>query len=306
MTDHAHHAPDHAHDHGHGHGHDDQAFLHHDESSIFPAIVGTCVGMMLLGLAANWNDFAWGKGLSLMGFAFALVGCIGWWRELVTANRLDERTLVGFPEEVRRGLKIGFGFFIGSEVMFFAAFFAFYFYARFHAPQWPPAGYSMLPLPPAIINTALLVASGFFYMAGEHRIAHKQSKPMTMFWMILALTFGFVFLGIQVNEWQTLMHEGFKINDGTMGTAFYLLTGFHGFHVIIGALMITVVTVRIWLNHFDEHRHFAMTAAGWYWHFVDVVWIGLVLVLYGYDHILAHFFPQHVIHKVSLLATFLA
>jgi cytochrome c oxidase subunit 3 len=293
---------DHAHT-AHAHDPHDKSFLHHDESSIFPAIVGTGVGMMLLGLAANWNDFTWGKGLIVLGFSAGLGGCIGWWLELVRSNALNERTLVGFPAEVRRGLRIGFMFFIGSEVMFFAAFFAFYFYARCHSPEWPPHGYKMLPLPPAMINTALLVTSGFFYMAGERRIEHHKSKPMTLVWMTLALVFGFIFLGIQANEWLTLMHEGFDIKDGTMGTAFYLLTGFHGFHVVIGAIFITVVTLRIARNHFDHERHFAMTAAGWYWHFVDVVWIGLVAVLYSYDYVRLFFFPAS---KAVWLLHFLA
>jgi cytochrome c oxidase subunit 3 len=261
---------------------------HHEEASIFPPIVGIGAMAMLFGLAANWNHLPWGNGLSLIGIAVLLTGMIGWWWELVQANKSDETTLIGTVDEVQKIMRVGFGFFIGSEVMFFGAFFAYYFYIRLHAPSWPPAGYEALPLLPAMINTALLVTSGFLFMKGEHMLAHGhgQDKKWTIVaWMTSAVVLGLIFLGVQANEWYELMvHKNFNISDGTMGTAFYLLTGFHGFHVIIGALMLMTVTVRVALGHFTEKKHFAMTAAGWYWHFVDVVWIGLVAVLYVWAH----------------------
>ncbi|HEY9720956.1 MAG TPA: cytochrome c oxidase subunit 3 [Oscillatoriaceae cyanobacterium] len=254
---------------------------HHDESSIFPFVTGPGVALMLFGIATTWNQFSWGPACILLGLATALVGMIGWWWELVQANKKDEVTLIGTPEEARRGLKIGFGFFIGSEVMFFAAFFAFYFYSRFHSPSWPPPGYERLPIPPALLNTALLVASGICYHFAEHGMIHKKARMQTIGLFAVALLLGLTFLGVQGNEWYTLMFkEGFRIYDGTMGTAFYLLTGFHGAHVIIGATFIAVILIRTILGHFTPHKHFAMTVAGWYWHFVDVVWIGLVLCLY--------------------------
>jgi cytochrome c oxidase subunit 3 len=262
------------------HAHEHHEHHPHEEASIFPAVCSVGTATMLLGLASYWNKFAWGLGLNMIGLAILLVGMIGWWWELVQSNKKDEVTLIGTPEEARRGLKIGFGFFIGSEVMFFAAFFAFYFYSRFHAPSWPPPGYSRLPLPPALINTALLVTSGFIYMWAEHRLQHAKGKALTVAAMASAVVLGAIFLGIQAKEWMTLMAEGLHVTDGTMGAAFYMLTGFHGFHVIVGALFLSVITVRTALNHFTPHKHFAMTAAGWYWHFVDVVWIGLVLCLY--------------------------
>lgn len=261
----------------------DPHVLEHEIASIFPLFTSFGTGLFLLGCAANWNSIVWGKGAIVLGLVVMIAAMTGWWAELVRDNKLDETTLIGTPEAARKGLHVGFGFFIGSEAMFFAAFFAYYFYARAIAPTWPPENFH-LPWAPALINTALLVTSGFFYMVGEHRVANHQSKGITLFWMSLALVFGFVFLGIQVIEWADLMHEGFTITDGAIGTSFYLLTGFHGLHVIIGAIFITVVTFRIAFNHFTPNKHFAMTAAGWYWHFVDVVWIGLVVVLYLYDY----------------------
>jgi cytochrome c oxidase subunit 3 len=259
------------------HGED---FLHHEEASIFPLIAGAGVASTLWGLATLWNDHAWGVGVLMIGLTVAACGLIGWWTELVHANKSNKTTLLGTPEDVQRGLRLGFAFMIGSEVMFFAAFFAFYFYIRFHSPSWPPPGYSRLPIPPALLNTALLVSSGLIYHAAEHRLKHEKAKGGTLGLLLLAVVLGLTFLGVQANEWATLIHEGFKITDGTMGTAFYLLTGFHGAHVIVGAIFLSVVFIRVILGHFTAHKHFAMTAAGWYWHFVDVVWIGLVLSLY--------------------------
>ncbi len=293
MTDHSHHS---------SHGHTaapagagapaDPHVLEHEIASIFPLITSFATALFLFGTAATWNAYAFGPALIVLGMTIQVAALIGWWSELVRDNKLDETTLIGTPAEARQGLRIGFGFFIGSEVMFFAAFFAYYFYARGLSPVWPPPGFEKLPWEPALINTFLLVFSGFFYMRGEHLLEHGKSKARTLFWMVAALVFGFVFLGIQIKEWYELInHHGFTVKSGPMGTAFYLLTGFHGLHVIIGAIFITVVTSRIALNHFTPHKHFAMTAAGWYWHFVDVVWIGLVLCLYLYDYFRDWMFP---------------
>ena len=294
MTDHSQHS-----DHGHaavpaggGAAAVDPHVLEHEIASIFPLIVGFGTALFLFGTAATWNDKPWGLGAIVLGMTIQVAAMIGWWWELVRDNKLDETTLIGTPDEARKGLRIGFGFFIGSEVMFFAAFFAYYFYARGMSPIWPPPGFEKLPWEPALLNTFLLVVSGFFYMRGEHLLEHGKSKAQTLGWMIMALVFGFIFLGIQVFEWyELIVHEGFTVQSGPMGTAFFMLTGFHGFHVIIGAIFITVITARIAYNHFTPKKHFAMTAAGWYWHFVDVVWIGLVACLYLYDYLRDWMFP---------------
>ncbi|MEB3285528.1 MAG: cytochrome c oxidase subunit 3 [Candidatus Sericytochromatia bacterium] len=266
----------------------DPHVLEHEIASIFPSITGFSTGLMLFGIGATWNEFTWGPAAIVLGLSILICAMVGWWWELVRDNRLEENSLIGTPDDARKGLRIGFGFFIGSEVMFFAAFFAYYFYARAMAPVWPPEGFAKLPWDIALVNTALLVVSGFFYMRGEHHIEHGTPQR-SMKHMVLALILGFVFLAVQAQEWMHLIHEGFTVQSGPMGTAFYLLTGFHGFHVIIGAIFITVVTARIALAHFTPQKHFAMTAAGWYWHFVDVVWIGLVVCVYLYDYVRDYF-----------------
>ena len=253
---------------------------HHDASSIFPIVTGVGVALTLFGTAANWNKFEWGLGALVIGFVVLAVGMIGWWWELIRDDKSNDVTLLGTPEHVQGMLRLGFGFFIASEVMFFAAVFAFYFYTRASFPSWPPPGYDRLPLTPAIINTILLVSSGFIYMWGEHKLVHGGRRPAITTIMGFALLLGLIFLGIQAFEWYELIHHGFTITDGTFGTSFYMLTGFHGFHVIVGALFLAVITARVATGHFTSKKHFAMTAAGWYWHFVDVVWIGLVLALY--------------------------
>ena len=278
MTDHAL-TPDGHHDDHHAGGH------HHEEASIFPPVVGVGTAAMLFGTAANWNKQPFGMAMIVIGLAVLAVGMIGWWWELVQANKSDEVTLIGTVEEVQKIMKGGFMFFIGSEVMFFAAFFAYYFYTRFNSPVWPPPGYETLPLAPAIINTLLLVSSGFIYMLGEHWLVHGKPRGLVTAVMALAVALGIIFLGIQAFEWyELLVHKGFGPTSGTFGTSFYGLTGFHGFHVIIGAIFLAVITYRVAIGHFTAKKHFAMTAAGWYWHFVDVVWIILVAVLYLWAH----------------------
>ncbi|MEB3196101.1 MAG: cytochrome c oxidase subunit 3 [Candidatus Sericytochromatia bacterium] len=284
MSDHAHHAASQPVPPGTDVAALDPHVLEHEIASIFPAITGFSTGLMLFGAASTWNQLAFGPAAIALGFSILICALIGWWWELVRDNKLEENSLIGTPDDARRGLRIGFGFFIGSEVMFFAAFFAYFFYARNMAPVWPPEGFAKLPWDIALVNTALLVVSGFFYMRGEHHIEHGQGGR-SLKHMVMALLLGFIFLGVQAQEWAHLIHEGFTVQSGPMGTAFFLLTGFHGFHVIIGAIFITVVTFRIWFQHFTPHKHFAMTAAGWYWHFVDVVWIGLVVCVYLYDYV---------------------
>jgi cytochrome c oxidase subunit 3 len=284
VTDHALNHDDHHHEAHGAHGDDHHGEHHHEEASIFPPIVGIGTAMLLFGIATNWNKLPWGMAFIALGLTVQLVGMVGWWWELVEANKSDATTLIGTVDEVQKILKSGFAFFIGSEIMFFAAFFAFYFYTRFHSPVWPPPGYESLPIPPALINTALLVTSGFIYMLGEHWLVQGKPRGQVAGTMALAVLLGLIFLGVQGSEWATLMGEGFHATDGTFGSAFYGLTGFHGFHVIVGALFLAVIAYRVAVGHFTAHKHFAMTAAGWYWHFVDVVWIGLVAVLYLWAH----------------------
>jgi cytochrome c oxidase subunit 3 len=208
---------------------------------------------------------------------------------------------------------MGMMWFIFSEVMFFAAFFGALFYARqlsvpwlggegskavtsllwpdFDA-GWPSSGpghlgprddgsYETIPafgLP--ALNTALLLTSGLTITIAHHALKSGHRGILKVF---LAATFllGFIFLGVQVMEYGHAWHElGLQLGTGIYGSTFFMLTGFHGLHVLVGAIMLTVIWLRCLAGHFTPRQHFAFEAVAWYWHFVDVVWLGLFIFVY--------------------------
>jgi len=208
---------------------------------------------------------------------------------------------------------MGMMWFIFSEVMFFAAFFGALFYARqlsvpwlggegakavtsllwpdFEA-GWPSNGpgalsprddgsYEIIPafgLP--AVNTALLLTSGLTITIAHHALKEGHRGVLKIF---LALTFvlGFVFLGVQAKEYGHAYRElGLQLGTGIYGSTFFMLTGFHGLHVTVGAIMLVVIWLRCLKGHFTPRQHFAFEAVAWYWHFVDVVWLGLFIFVY--------------------------
>lgn len=173
--------------------------------------------------------------------------------------------------------------FIGSEVMLFASFFAAYFFVRFNvAEEWPPiaADGSPFELPVLLtaVNTAILVTSSFTLHWGEHRLKHYGDRRGLERGLLLTILLGFTFLAIQVNEY---IHLGFTPQDQAFSAAFYTLTGFHGLHVFVGASLLLIMYVRIVRAHdFTPKWAVPLGAASLYWHFVDVVWVLLFVLVY--------------------------
>jgi len=202
--------------------------------------------------------------------------------------------------------------FIFSEVMFFAAFFGALFYARqFSGPWlggeggggadvtnavlysgydyvWPTngpesiggdfqqMGWFGLPL----LNTLLLLSSGVTCTIAHHAIKEGKRQKMVL-WLLATVILGFTFVGFQAEEYiEAYQHLNLKMTSGIYGSTFFMLTGFHGFHVTLGAVMLLVVMLRGMRSHFTADNHFAFEAAAWYWHFVDVVWLGLFVFVY--------------------------
>jgi cytochrome c oxidase subunit 3 len=201
--------------------------------------------------------------------------------------------------------------FIFSEVMFFAAFFGALYWARVHAlpmlgnldhqvlwpdfkAVWPSAGGGATASPAGIvepfatmgpfwlptINTALLLTSGVTLTIAHHAlIANQRSK--TIFWMWITVLLGAIFLVVQGYEYfYAYSTLNLKLSSGIFGSTFFMLTGFHGFHVFVGMLMLLFITLRLQKGHFTPTRHFGFEGAAWYWHFVDVVWLGLYFLVY--------------------------
>jgi cytochrome c oxidase subunit 3 len=246
------------------------------------------------------NRVAHGGYLLAAGFAVLVYMLFGWFRTVVGESEVGT-----YNRKVDVSFRWGMSWFIFSEVMFFGSFFGALFYARMitlpalgdfdHKVLWPdftaawphagPAGtietftkIHAWPLP--TINTILLVTSGIWLTIAHHALRdNKRSK--TAFWLFLTLLFGFSFVAIQAYEYSHAYHElNLKLTSGIFGSTFFMLTGFHGFHVLVGAIMLTVVLSRVLSGHFKPDHHFAFEAAAWYWHFVDVVWIGLYIVVY--------------------------
>jgi cytochrome c oxidase subunit 3 len=176
---------------------------------------------------------------------------------------------------------LGMLLFIGSELMFFAGLFAAYFNARAAAPAWPPVGVDFInavPLP--LIVTGILITSSLTMQIAVWRIRKGDRRGMNRA-ITLTLILGIVFLFLQLYDYNELVTEhGFGINSGVYGTLFYTLTGFHGAHVFGGVVGMTVILLRGVAGQFSARHHVAVEAVSAYWHFVDVVWIGLFTTIY--------------------------
>ncbi len=236
-------------------------------------------------------------GFGLLWFLFVLKSWFG------DAIRESEGGMYG--KNIDTSFRWSMGWFIFSEVMFFAAFFGALFYARTiampwlgdlnnkiiwpdFAAVWPnmgPAGtvedfQTMGPWPIPTINTALLLTSGVTLTWAHHALlAGKRSQLIQG--LVLTILLGAIFMCLQAYEYMHAYSElNLKLTSGVYGSTFFLLTGFHGFHVTMGAIMLTVVLIRVLKGHFTPEHHFAFEGAAWYWHFVDVVWLGLYVVVY--------------------------
>ncbi len=198
--------------------------------------------------------------------------------------------------------------FIFSEVMFFAAFFGALWYTRAVTTPWlgdldhkqllwptfvavwpnlGPAGVveafqTMGPFWLPTINTALLLASGVTLTISHHAL-REDHRGKAKFWLFLTIVLGFIFVVCQGYEYYHAYQDlNLKFSSGAYGSLFFLLTGFHGFHVLLGATILTVILVRLMKGHFTANNHFGFEGAAWYWHFVDVVWLGLYLFVYWF------------------------
>ena len=280
-------------------------YVPHDSN--WPITGSVALFTLMLGAISYLNDWVGGwsfiPGAILMAFMF-----FGWFGTVIGES---QRGI--YNNQVDHSFRMGMMWFIFSEVMFFAAFFGALFYARTLSvpwlagqgvkvftnfilwPQyegtWPTNGpahvggkdgtFSVIPafsLP--AINTAILLTSGLTITVAHHALRAQKRGVLTVF---LALTFllGFTFVGLQAHEYGEAYKDlGLRLSTGIYGSTFFMLTGFHGLHVTIGAIMLLVIWLRVLRGHFTPERHFAFEAVAWYWHFVDVVWLGLFIFVY--------------------------
>ncbi|WP_114417229.1 cytochrome c oxidase subunit 3 [Marinospirillum perlucidum] len=274
-------------------------------SSKWPILAVVFLGFLALG--AGWQ-LTEGKGLLLLLIGVLGVAWVmfGWFADVV------RESLAGlYDAQMDRSFRQGMAWFIFSEVMFFAAFFGTLFYIRVFALPWLDgegakgvtallwpdftASWPLMSTPdPSVasiegqvnpwtlplINTLLLVTSSITLTFSHHALKAQKAAAASR-WMLLTLILGGVFLVIQgveyVHAWTEL---GLTLQAGIYGATFFLLTGFHGLHVSIGLLVLVVLWLRQLRGHFTPEQHFGFEAGAWYWHFVDVVWVGLFLFVY--------------------------
>lgn len=250
--------------------------FHLVELSPWP-LTGSLAGLFITSRLVRWfHNYS----LIPLGFAFTLLllTIIQWWRDVIR-----ESTFIGFHTSVVvSGLRWGIILFITSEIFFFLSFFWAFFHRRL-APNfeigcnWPPSGIEPLnPFSVPLLNTAILLASGVTVTWAHHRIMENKFINIIQ---ALALT---VFLGIYftVLQAQEYIEASFSIADRIYGSTFFVATGFHGLHVLIGSSFLLTCLYRAFFFHFAPNHHFGFEAAAWYWHFVDVVWIFLYMCLY--------------------------
>jgi cytochrome c oxidase subunit III len=271
-----------------------------------PVLAALGLLFVILG-AGQWiNGADWGKYSLLAGMVIWLTVLFQWFSEAVSESEGGQ-----YGHKIDLSYRWSMSWFIFSEVMFFGAFFTALWWARAHSvPElgsldqqllwpdfkavWPsavagatasPAGIvepfkTMGPFWLPTINTGLLLTSGVTLTIAHHAIvAGNRSKTIMFMWMTVLL--GVVFLFVQGYEYYHAYHElNLTLASGIYGSTFFMLTGFHGFHVFVGMLMLLFITLRLQKGHFTPTRHFGFEGAAWYWHFVDVVWLGLYILIY--------------------------
>jgi len=272
----------------------------------YPALVALGMFLIIFG-ASRWiNGEDWAKWVLLLGFAVWVFVMQEWFRKAIGESETGL-----YSQRVDTSYRWSMSWFIFSEVMFFGAFFGALWYIRnvtlpnlgsldaavlwpdFKA-VWPSAvpGYTaspantiepfatMGPWPIPTLNTLLLLSSGVTITIAHHAlIANHRARCVAFMWLTVIL--GATFLGFQAYEYIHAYHElNLKLSSGVYGSTFFMLTGFHGFHVFVGMTMLIFITIRLMRGHFTPQRHFGFEGAAWYWHFVDVVWLGLYVVVY--------------------------
>ncbi|HEY1136404.1 MAG TPA: cytochrome c oxidase subunit 3 [Xanthomonadaceae bacterium] len=285
--------------------HHDSAIYFVPHSSKWPVFASVFLFITMLGLASWLNHVSWGKPAFYVGL-LGLAGILFKW----FADVILESVSGFYNKQVDVSFRMGMVWFIFSEVMFFAAFFGALFYARqFALPwlggegdgamtnatlwpnfsaAWPSSGpgnvggsFQTIPawgLP--LINTLILLTSGVTVTLAHHALKAAQRKAL-LFWLGITVLLGCVFLVLQAEEYIHAYNElNLTMGSGIYGSTFFMLTGFHGAHVTLGTLMLAIMWLRCAKGHFTKEQHFAFEAVAWYWHFVDVVWLGLFLFVY--------------------------
>ena len=275
------------------------------QSSHWPVVGSLGLLLLMVGVSTWLNGAETGFWVMLAGLGTIIFMLTGWFGTVIGENQDGV-----YNAQVDKSFRMGMFWFIFSEVMFFAAFFGALFYARNmsipwlggesnnfftnallwsgYESNWPSNGpgnvggdYEVMgPFGLPLINTAILLSSSVTVTIAHHALIEGRRGLLKTF---LAATFllGFIFVYLQAAEYiEAYEHMNLKLTSGIYGSTFFMLTGFHGLHVTLGAIMLTIIWLRVMRGHFTPDKHFAFEAVAWYWHFVDVVWVGLYVFVY--------------------------
>jgi cytochrome c oxidase subunit 3 len=274
--------------------------------AVWPIIGTAGLLITLIGFANHLNGNSIGPTLMIMGLIIFIIMFAGWF-----TLQASESEAGMYNHGVGISYRMGMMWFIFSEIMFFAVFFGTLWYTRNLSMDWlggigdgPGRSTAMLwpdfeavwptngpgnvggdfeemgafGLP--FINTLLLLTSGVTCTWAHHGLLAKNRDQLIK-GLIATVSLGFLFVACQAFEYYEAYHEmGLTLGSGVYGSTFFMLTGFHGFHVCVGAIILSVILFRSWKGHFTPENHFAFEGAAWYWHFVDVVWVGLFIFVY--------------------------
>ena len=279
-------------------------YVPHD-TSWWPIVGSVGLTSLLAGFSILLNGASAGSFVMATGLVITLFMMFGWFRLVI------KESVTGlYNSHVDRSFRWSMSWFIFSEVMFFAAFFGALFYTRVYVISWlggdgsgaatneilwpafeaiwpsnGPANVGgnfevMGPWGIPAINTAILLSSGVTVTWAHHALKAGHRGQLIL-GLALTVLLGLTFVGLQAKEYIHAYSElNLKLTTGVYGSTFFMLTGFHGFHVTLGAIMLTVILLRSIEGHFTPDNHFAFEAVAWYWHFVDVVWLGLFIFVY--------------------------
>jgi cytochrome c oxidase subunit 3 len=265
------------------HAHASNHPYHLVEPSPWPVVGAISAFALALGaIAFMRGNSAWLIAPGALGVLYTM---LVWWRDVIKESNEGFHTPV-----VQLGLRYGMILFIASEVMFFVAWFWAFFDASlgadatqqiarvgFTGGHWPPTGTEVFdPWHFPLLNTLILLTSGTTVTWAHHSLIHGDRRGL-IWGLVLTIALGATFTGVQAYEYA---HAAFSFGGGIYGSTFFMATGFHGFHVIIGTAFLTVCLLRAYRGDFAPEQHFGFEAAAWYWHFVDVVWLFLFTCIY--------------------------
>lgn len=255
----------------------DVAKEHHSHDPVpskWPIITAFGAGFIPVGLVANAHGLKEGIPIVLAGLLVTIIGSGRWWGELLR-DKFAGRDLIDADSRLKTAMIL----FIGSEAAIFASFFAALIYSRVHATTWPPQGMPHFDLLLPAVNTAILLGSSVTCHLA-HVALEKGRREGVVSAILMTIFLGAVFLCGQAYEYGVLNGEAFTIKSGIFGTTFFMLTGFHGLHVLLGIVFLNVVYGATMRGRITHEQQFPLMAASWYWHFVDVVWLFVFSIVY--------------------------